>query len=387
MSPLRALAPYRRVLARRPFAALWSAQAISNVGDALYNVALLWYVLDRTGSALAAGGLAAGGGRGATLGGGAAAACLDRLPTRRVLLVADGARLAATAAVGLPWLLGAVPAADLVAANALEGLAANLANTLVWALSGAIVAALGPAAALALDAATFLVAFLAIRAVTLPGPLDDAPARHPARAAARAGLRAIGATPVLRGFFRLLPLHALAGGVFFAGLAPFPRQQLGGGAALYGLQGAAYGTGIVLASALLGAVALRRVGPLYAVGVLVNGLGNLGFALAPSVPALLAAVLLAGTGAAALTIGELALLQTAAPPATVGRVLALATLLGGVCFPLGVALGGWLADGWRAQPVLLAAALVHVALGLRLVASPALRAVAIAGGAPAPPGR
>jgi len=279
-----------------------------------------------------------------------------------------------------------VPAADLVAANALEGLAANLTNTLVRALSGAIVAALGPAAALALDAASFLVAFLAIRVVALPGPTADAIARHPARAgAALAGLRAIGATPALRCFFGLLPLHALAGGCFFAGLAPFLRQQLGGGAALYGLQGAAYGTGIVLASALLGTMAIRRVGRLYALGVLVNGLGNVGFALAPSVPALLAAVLVAGAGTAALAIGEVATLQAAAPPAVRGRVLALATLLGGGVFPLGVALGGWLADGWQAQPVLLVAALAHVALGLRLAASPALRAVAVAVGPPETP--
>ncbi len=416
MRPLRALAPYRRVLAQRPFAALWAAQAISNVGDALYNVALLWYVLDRTGSALAAGGIAVAAGGGGTLGGLAAAACLDRLPTRRVLLVADGARLAATAAVGLPWLLGAapplallyalaatgavagawhgparaatvprvVPPGDLVAANALEGVAANLTNTLVWALSGAVVAVIGPAAALALDAATFLAAFLAIRAVALPGPVITERIGSPRpRGMPGAGLRAIRQVPALRDFFGLLPFHALAGGCFFAGLAPFLRQQFGGGAALYGLQGAAYGTGIVLASALLGAAATRRVGPLYAVGVLVNGLGNVGFALAPSVPALLAAVLLAGTGAAALAIGEVALLQTVAPSATLGRVLALAGLLGGGVFPLGVALGGWLADGWRARPVLLVAALAHVALGLRLAASPAVRAVALADRLPA----
>ncbi len=109
MRPLLALAPYRRVLGRRPFAALWAAQAISNVGDTLYSVALLSYVLDRTGSALAAGSIAVAAGLGGTLGGLVAAACLDRLPTRRVLLVADGAHLAATAAVSLPWLLGAAP--------------------------------------------------------------------------------------------------------------------------------------------------------------------------------------------------------------------------------------------------------------------------------------
>jgi hypothetical protein len=40
-----------RALAHRPFALLWSGQAISALGDRLFQVALAWWVLEETGSA------------------------------------------------------------------------------------------------------------------------------------------------------------------------------------------------------------------------------------------------------------------------------------------------------------------------------------------------
>jgi MFS family permease len=385
---------------------LWVGQAISNIGDTLYNVALLWYVLGTTGSAFAAGGIAVAAGLGNVLGGAGASTVLDHLQPRRVLLAADGARLLFTAVVGLPWLFGTtpplgmlyalaaasavatafhgparatavpqlIPVNHLVTANALAGMSASLTNTAVWALSGVIVAALGPALALALNAGTFLVAFLAVWSVTWPEMNSERNRQQRPLAALGAAVHAIHATPALRGMFSLLPIHALAGGCFFAAIAPFLAQQLQGGAALYGIQGAMYGVGIILASWLIGARMVRRIGILYAGGVLLNGLGNVGFALAPAVPALLAAALVAGLGVAALSSGELALLQTAAPSAFRGRIFALAGLLGTALSLLGIALGGWLADHWRAQPVLLLASLVHVCLGLCLAALPALRA-------------
>src|SRR5689334_22410024 len=38
-------------LTHRPFAWLWSGQSVSRVGDHLYQVALAWWVLQKTGSA------------------------------------------------------------------------------------------------------------------------------------------------------------------------------------------------------------------------------------------------------------------------------------------------------------------------------------------------
>lgn len=44
-----------RALNNRPFAFLWSGQTISRLGDSLYRIALSWWVLGKTGSALAMG--------------------------------------------------------------------------------------------------------------------------------------------------------------------------------------------------------------------------------------------------------------------------------------------------------------------------------------------
>src|SRR5215212_2504662 len=46
-----------RALAHRPFALLWAGQTISRVGDFLYEIALAWWVLQKTGSAIAMAGV------------------------------------------------------------------------------------------------------------------------------------------------------------------------------------------------------------------------------------------------------------------------------------------------------------------------------------------
>ena len=82
-------AAHRAVLGNRPFVALWLGQAASRFGDTLYDLALLWYVLEATGSALAAGGVfvAAGGGR--LLGSLVASVLLDRLAGRQIMLTVE----------------------------------------------------------------------------------------------------------------------------------------------------------------------------------------------------------------------------------------------------------------------------------------------------------
>ncbi len=77
---------YRSLVAHRTFTLLWTAQAISTFGDALYDVALLWYVLDATRSAVAASGIAVGATLGRLLGSLSASALLDRVSPRRVML-------------------------------------------------------------------------------------------------------------------------------------------------------------------------------------------------------------------------------------------------------------------------------------------------------------
>src|SRR5258708_31211386 len=46
-----------RAFAHRSFVLLWSGQTISRLGDSLYTMALAWWVLQKTGSAAAMGGV------------------------------------------------------------------------------------------------------------------------------------------------------------------------------------------------------------------------------------------------------------------------------------------------------------------------------------------
>jgi MFS family permease len=168
-------------------------------------------------------------------------------------------------------------------------------------------------------------------------------------------------------------IQAFAGGAFFAGIGPHLQRNLGGDAAAYGIQGTAYGVALMLGAWAIGRRGVRRIGVLYAAGFVVNGLGNSGFALAPSLAALLPAAFLAGLGAAAFITGEITLLQTVVPAAVRGRVIALTILLATATGMVGLACGGWLADYWHLRPLMLLASVVHIAVGLALWAHPALR--------------
>jgi len=44
-----------RALRHRPFTLLWSGQTISRLGDDFYRIALVWWVLQKTGSAMVMG--------------------------------------------------------------------------------------------------------------------------------------------------------------------------------------------------------------------------------------------------------------------------------------------------------------------------------------------
>jgi MFS family permease len=406
----RRRSPFRDVLANQPFAAIWLGQTISNLGDVLFSFALLWHVLDRTGSALLAGYVAVAATAGRLIGSLAAAAMLDRSPARRVLLLSDGGRFLLAVTTGLWWASGVTPplvilyglafaialggafldparavalpqivaGEQLVAANALDKVAASLTETLVFALAGVLAATLGPSRSLLLDAATFLASFLAVRAARWDDAVaDEGPGNHPLSEIA-AGLRWVRASPIARTVLAAQLLHALAAGCFFACIAPFLRQHLDGGAGVYGIQGAVFGIGLIVGAWLVGHATTRRIGVLYALGIVVNGLGNSGFALSSSLTTLLPAVFVAGLGGAAFTTSEIPLLLAYLPTALRGRVIALTILLATSVVMPSIAFGGWLGDHVDTRSVMLATSLLHVGIGLALGAVRRVREVRVA---------
>lgn len=411
MTSLRTKPGYRSLLLHRAFTLLWTGQAISTFGDALYDVALLFYVFDTTRSAFAASGIAVAATVGRLLASAPAAAVVDRVPVRRLMLFADGGRLALTLGVSAAWIHGAMlslpllyvlacfvaavgavfdparavavaeilPADHLVIGNALEGLLASLTVTMTWALGGVIVAAVGPATGLFLDAGTFLVSFILIagarwterrRAVEQHSSVQ---AVRTALAEMRVGICWVRGDRLVRRMLVAQGAYMLAAAFFFTGLVPFLQHHLHGGAALYGLQGAVFGSGLVISSWLIGLRPLRKIGQTYCLGLVVNGVGNSLFALAPSVWYLLPAVFLAGLGRASHAIGERTILQTQVPPEVRGRVFVLWGTVAPIIWAPALPLGGWMSDHSSAQAVLLWASLAHVGIGLWLQASASVR--------------
>ena len=408
----RPTTPTRALLANRTFAALWIGQTISTIGDVLYGVALLWYVLDSTGSAFSAGLIAVAAMAGRLTGGTIAATLLDRFSARRVMLLSDGMRCALTSLTGACWLGGLVPPLaiiygvagigalggalfnparasalpqivpreQLVAANALDKLTAGLTDTLIFGVSGAVVAILGPARSLTLDALTFLISFAAVWVARWAETPTRTREVHQLRGGLREGLSWVRQNALARTVLSAQLIHALGGGLFFAGIAPYLRRHLDGGAAIYGLQGAVFSMGLVIGAALIVWQAPRRVGLIYAWGIVVNGLGNSGFALSSSLALLLPAVFVAGLGNAALATCEITLLQSYLPPALRGRIFALTqTIATAVVLPA-IALGGWLSDRTDPRWLLLGASLAHIAIGGLLALNGPVRESRAAGG-------
>ncbi len=216
----RALRPLRH----RPFRLLAGGQLASNIGDALYAVALPWYVLAAHGGALLLGSVLAIYGLARTvmlaIGGHAS----DRFKPWTVMMSADlvracavaglasacalsGPRLAVLAPIAVVLGAGAglflpgsfsiipslLPDEDLKAGNALSSAMTQLSLLVGPAIGGGIVALLGPTPAFALDAGSFVISGL-----TLAGIRTLRQIRGGATASAVADASAPGSGPTLR---------------------------------------------------------------------------------------------------------------------------------------------------------------------------------------------
>jgi hypothetical protein len=278
-----------RALRHRDFRLLWSAQAVSLGGDGIYLVAIAWLVYDISNSpgALAVVGFAW------TLPQVAglllAGVLSDRIERRRLLVIADLVRCAAIGAIAALAYAGIariwhlvllvvvygfgqalfqpaytaivpeiVPREELLQANAMREVLEPLGMRFVGpALGGALIAVFGVGTAFLVDSATFAVSALLVIGIS---------ARPPPRSEPGSMRRDLGEA------WAYVRAHAwlwgtLAGAALFLlfTLGPFEvllpyiiRNDLGGGAAVFGTVLAAGGAGSIFGAMLLGRSGLPR---------------------------------------------------------------------------------------------------------------------------------
>jgi MFS family permease len=386
--PFRGLGP--------DFARVWSASAISNLGDGAALVAAPLLAASLTSDPTAVAAVAVAAQLPWLLVSLHAGALVDRVDRRAAMVAADLLRAAALAILGVSALAGwasiALIAAVAFVATAGDVLFTGASHALLPALvprdrlqdanarlTGAEVVTYGflgqPLAgalfALAhglpflLDAVTFgASALILLRLRGRFAPPREAGARPPLRREIAEGLRWLWRDLPMRGITAVLAVTNLVSGMQFAVLVLFALQVLGLSAADYGLLMVAAAAGALLGSVLAPPLSRRAgVGPTLVGAILLEGLALLAMGLGSSRWLAGAMLALGGLVGTVWQITTVTLRQASVPDRLLGRVTSAQRLVGAGTVPVGALLGGLLADalGLRAPFLLGGAALVLTA--------------------------
>jgi MFS family permease len=372
---------FLRALRVREFALLWGGQTISRLGDSLYRIALSWWILEKTGSAVAMGMLAVfslvpmllfllvGG------------VVVDRLPRFRIMLASDiintlvvgmVAALAYTdhlllwhvyavsVAFGLaeaffsPAYIASVPQIvppdELPSANSLTSLSWQLSGVIGPTIGAIIIADGGTPLAFGLDSTSFLISaacLLPLRHIRPPAPAESATTpRTTPIADLRDGWRIVAASPWLWVTILVYAfINVTDSGPRNVALPFLIHDHLGLQVEALGLVASSFSIGSVSGAVVLGHLKrIRHRGTLLYGSAAMGGLMIMGYGLAPSLTVLLAAAFVYGLTFSAIALVWTNTLQEMVPPEMLGRVSSIDALGSFVLMPIGFALAGWLTD-------------------------------------------
>jgi DHA3 family tetracycline resistance protein-like MFS transporter len=396
-----------RSLKHRSFTLLWIGQTLSRVGDFVYEIALAWWVLEKTGSAetmglvlvfsitpsllfLLIGGVA-----------------VDRLPRVPLMLFSDiGRGITALIVAALAftdqlqvWHVFAaslffgfvmaffqpayaaivpqiVPQADLASANALTSISANLGRVAGPALGAVIIGGLGSTVAFALNGVSFLVSAILLI------PLVFARIPRPTRGEAshvwedmRQGFVTVFASPWLWISILVFSLvNVTLIGPYYVAMPFLVSDFMKADVNRLGLIYSIFPIGFVIGGAWLGRYQkLPRRGTLmYATLALAAiMLGLYGFHMPLWI--LIIAALVNGV---ALQFGALAwthLLQEKIPNEQLGRVSSIDAMGSMSLMPVGMALAGWATGTFGSALVFIVGGALTALVGITAILHPAIR--------------
>ncbi len=365
------IARRRNVLLRnRMFRRMWTARAISFIGDGIAITALVLHVESANGSGTAVGALLLAQAL-PHLAGPMAGVFADRTDQRRLMIACNvgNAVVFAAAASLLPALPGllllvatsstldtifgpagrsAIPALvdeeDLLSANAWLGTALNMQVAIGPLLGGLFVATLGIRGALVADAASFLVsAALLLRVQPLP-PDRSASERSSFFDDTREGLAYVRRHPVARAVVVTLFIGVAFAGIDNVALVFLSRDVLGAGPLGFGVVAAAFGVGMLVSSVALSSGRSRSPRTLFIGGWLLTASGTLLTGLAPAVWFAALAQATGGAGNGADNVASDTLIQRSVPREMLGRVFGVTSTAAYVGGGIAYAAGGVLLD-------------------------------------------
>jgi len=381
-------------LRRHPgFVRLWGAQAVSNMGDWIYTIAVATSLAAAHGSprsfallfVLQLGPSALIGALGGPL--------VDRLPRKQVMIASDLLRMVAVASLfvggGTPsrlhlyavaFLLGAlgalflpslqaslpnvVPEQSIVAANAIVSTTFHAAVMIGPIVGGILVSRVGPSVAFGVNALSFLVSALLLWGLHLPAVPASGDERSSPFEALIEGFRYMASTPLVRSVLIVLGVLMLAAALKSPLEPLFVLRTLHRRASALGFVGAAWGSGMVVGSLDTPAAARRWARErLFAVSLVMVGVAVLLASFQRSLPPVLAFWLVGGFGNGMGTVSYESLLQQHVQDEMRGRVMAASEAVLDGAFLLGAAFAGFLGSALGVRAAFAASGILFVAAG------------------------
>jgi MFS family permease len=364
-----------RPLRHRPFAVIWSAALVSNVGTWMQTIAVGTLITERTGQAGQAGLVAAAGFLPVGLLSPVGGALADRVDRRRLLILTTvGETFFATllavlyasghattlavdgcvfgggcmAALGFPcyqaMLPDLVPEADLLGAVSLSSAQFNLGRVVGPALAGIVIALGSYAWAFAVNAASFGAVLVALTILHVDSPRGGAGQRLWQQI--RAGARFARHEPGCRTAILLASVMALTASPFIALIPAIAVKVFDGGAGATSVLVTAQGVGAVVGALAVAPLAERygrRNVLLLFLGALLPGALVL-YAAAPVLALAAAGLALVGGAYISCLSGLNVVVQLRAPAELRGRLVSLYFVAVGVVYPIGAVVQGKLGD-------------------------------------------
>lgn len=358
----------------RDFRLLWFGQAASQFGDRVHQLAMVWWVLETTGSAAMTGAIMVATSVPQIVVGPFAGALADRLDRRRLMLACDWARatlvagmaalayfnmlplpllfvlavlLACIGAAFTPAGLAIVPdvvgGGALLKANSALELTTQMAAILGPALGGLLVAATGAPSAFSLNAVTFAVSAIALGAMSRRARVAP-PEGESYWDTLKGGVRTLKERPAIAS---LLGAFAIAN-LFLAPipvlLPVFAKDVFATGASGLGVLEGSLGVGMIAAALVL----VRRGDVGRKIALIAGSFALQGVCLAlmglnPQFVGFLGGLFVLGAALSALNIVTIAAFQRAVPADQMGRFMGLLTAVALGIMPASYALVGVLA--------------------------------------------
>lgn len=399
-----------RALNNKKFSALLFGQTLSRIGDFLFQIALAWWVLEKTGSATAMGTVLFFSALPMVVFVLVGGVVVDRMSRGLLLFMSDLARcfimivgtwLAFTDQLVL-WQIYVIailfgfadafflPAynaliqqiiteEDLPSANSINSLSMQFGRVAGPAIGGLAVGFGGTAFAFGFNALSFLVgALTVVSLLNIPAPAREQESgftfQH-FKEDLRGGFNTIFSSPLLWVAVLVFAFTNITlGGPYSIAMPFLVQQKLGGDERMLGFIYSIFPIGYAVASLVMGSFKkIRYRGIVFYICSAIAGIGLGVFGLGMPLPILVFAALMNG---AALEIASLIwtnLMQEMVPPEKMGRVSSVDALGSFALLPIGFAFTGWLIDSIGVTTVFIAAGVVTASISLLPLLHPAIR--------------